>query len=288
MRCPDRAISAFQILSGVSPDRLLTTEMLENLVRNSALRIYVWATRLGVQRLPAFDRVFLALYAAYKSHFEAGPIERLREFMPSGSTVLDVGANVGFFTLRFARWIGDGEVIAIEPEEKNYRTLIAALDREGLRHKARVFNAVATASAGTSRLEINPTHPADHKLSLDDTGALVDAVRLDDLIEQKGPGHPSLIKIDVQGAEMLVLQGTSEILKLSRPTLFVELSETALQRFGSSVSEVVSYLSQHDYESFWLMRAGPHRRASLVEIYSKIRRHGYVDVLFLGPRASSG
>src|SRR5690348_7719711 len=186
--------------------------MLEKLVRNSALQVYGWATRLGVHRLPAFNRVFLALYAVYKSHFEAGLIDRLKEFIPDGSIVLDVGANVGFFTLRFARWIGDGEVIAIEPEEENYRRLVAALDRAGLRRKARAFKAVATACAGTSRLEINPVHPADHKLSLDGTGAVVDAVRLDDLIEKKGPLRPSLIKIDVQGAEMLVLQGAPEIL----------------------------------------------------------------------------
>ena len=262
--------------------------MLENLVRNSALRIYVWATRLGVQRWPAFDRTFLTLYAAYKSHFEAGPIERLRDFVPAGSTVLDVGANVGFFTLRFARWVGDGEVIAIEPEDKNYRTLLAALDREGLQQSVRALQAVAAASTGMSRLEINPVHPADHKLSLDGTGALVDAVRLDDLIEQKRAGQPSLIKIDVQGAEMLVLQGAPEILKLSRPALFVELSETALERFGSSVSEVVSHLSQFGYEPHWLERMGPHRPASLEDIHANVGRHGYVDVLFLAPRAFSG
>ncbi len=261
--------------------------MFEKLVRNSALKVYGWATMLGVHRLPVFERVFLALYDAYKDHFEAGPIDRLREFAPAGSIVLDVGANVGFFTLRFARWVGDGEVIAIEPEEKNFRTLVAALDREGLRNKVRALKAVATACAGTSRLEINPVHPADHKLSIDGTGEVVDAVRLDDLIGQKGPLHPSLIKIDVQGAEMLVLQGAPEILKLSRPALFVELSETALQRFGSSVSEVIAHLTQQGYETFWLTRTGPHRRASQAEIESNIQRHGYVDVLFL-PRTSAG
>src|SRR5215471_2883968 len=104
--------------------------MLEKFVRSSALQLYGWATMLGVHRLPVFERVFLTFYNAYKNHFEAGPIDRLREFVPAGSIVLDVGANVGFFTLRFARWTGDdGQVIAIEPEEKNLRTLIAALDR---------------------------------------------------------------------------------------------------------------------------------------------------------------
>ncbi len=86
---------------------------------------------------------------------------------------------------------------------------------------------------------------------------------------------------------MLVLQGAPEILKLSRPALFVELSETALERFGSSVSEVVSHLSQFGYEPHWLERMGPHRPASLEDIHANVGRHGYVDVLFLAPRAFS-
>jgi methyltransferase FkbM-like protein len=85
----------------------------------------------------------------------------------------------------------------------------------------------------------------------------------------------------VQGAEMLVLQGAADILRLYRPALFVELSEDGLQRFGSSVSEVIDYLSRSDYEAFWLTRAGPHQRASEQDIQVSVRRHGYVDVLFL-------
>ena len=63
----------------------------------------------------------------YKQYFEAGPIDRLQEFVPSGSLVIDVGANVGFFSLRFAKWVGKGgKVISIEPEDRNYNRLIAA------------------------------------------------------------------------------------------------------------------------------------------------------------------
>ena len=264
--------------------------MFENLVRHSAVRLFAWVARLGLHRLPAFDRVFLALYTVYKSRFEAGPIDRLREFAPAGSTVVDVGANVGFFTLRFARWVGDGEVIAIEPEHKNFQMLIAALERADLPRKTRVraLKAVAAATRGKSHLEINPLHPADHKLSVDGTGIAVDAVRLDELIDQKGPLRPSLIKIDVQGAEMLVLQGAPEILKLSRPALFIELSEDALRRFGNSVSEIVDHLSRLGYDAFLLMRTGPHRKLSLEEIHLNVRRHGYIDVLFLNSRKSPG
>src|ERR1700730_10741632 len=107
--------------------------MFQSLIKNSAVQLFALAAKLGVHRLPVFERVFIVLYAGYKRHFEAGPIERLQELIPQESLVIAVGANVGFFALRFAQWVGvGGEVIAIEPEDRNYETLVATLKREGL------------------------------------------------------------------------------------------------------------------------------------------------------------
>ena len=256
--------------------------MFQNFIRDSAVRLFALVAKSGVHRLPVIDRGFLALYAAYKRYFEAGPIDRLQEFVPPGSIVIDVGANVGFFSVRFAQWVGDsGEVISIEPEERNYASLISALKQKHLASRVRALKAVAADVPGTTYLEINPLHPADHKVSRDGTGVAVDAVKLDDLIPDKRPLKPGLIKIDVQGAEMLVLQGASDTLRISGPALFVELHEEGLSKFGTSVSAILDYLSQYGYQGYWLARAGSHVKASPTEIHASVARSGYVDVLFL-------
>jgi FkbM family methyltransferase len=256
--------------------------MLESPIRNSAVKLFGLATKLGLQRLPLFDRVFLALYALYKAHFEAGPIDRLSEFVPAGSLVIDVGANVGFFSLRFARWVGSGgKVIAIEPEPHNFNNLMLALERAGISDRVDALQAVATDRPGTTFLEINPLHPADHKLSLEGTGLPVTAVTLDGLVPDKGPLRPALVKIDVQGAEMLVLKGASDILRLAAPALFVELHEAGLNRLGTSASAILDHLTELRYQAYWLMPTGSHRKASPAEIHAKAARIGYVDVLFL-------
>jgi FkbM family methyltransferase len=229
-----------------------------------------------------FDRLFLASYAMYKEYFEAGPIDRLREFVPVGSLVIDVGANVGFFSLRFAKWVGDGgKVISIEPEERNYNSLISALEREDLLNRVDALKAVAAAAPGTMFLEINPLHPADHKLSRDGTGLSVTAVTLDDLVQDRSYSRPALVKIDVQGAEMMVIEGAAGLLKAAGPALFVELHEEGLRKFGTSVSAILDRLSRDRYQAYWLMRKGPHLQASPAEIHAKVARVGYVDVLFL-------
>ena len=256
--------------------------MLQSLVRNSAVKLFGLVAKLGLHRLPVLNRVFLLLYAVYKQYFEAGPIDRLREFVPNGSLVIDVGANVGFFSLRFAKWVGDrGKVVSIEPEDQNYDSLISALKRNGLLSRVDALKAVAAAVPGMMFLEINPLHPADHKLSRDGSGLPVAAVTLDDLVQDKGHLKLSLIKIDVQGAEMLVLEGAAGILKASGPPLFVELQEDGLRKFGTSVAAILAHLSHHGYEAYWLMRTGPHKKASPAEIHARVARVGYVDVLFL-------
>lgn len=252
------------------------------MLRAAVQRFNAITAKLGLRRSPVFNRVFLASYAIYKEYFEAGPIDRLREFVPQGSLVIDVGANVGFFALRFARWVGnDGKVIAIEPEDRNYVSLTEAIEREGLSSRVDTVKAVAAATPGEIFLEINPLHPADHKISRNGTGLPVNAVTLDELVPGKTNLRPALVKIDVQGAEMLVLKGAEGILKIAGPALFIELHELGLNRFGTSVSAILDHLSERGYQAYWLMRAGPHAKASPAEIHAKVARIGYVDVLFL-------
>ena len=95
---------------------------------------------------------------------------------------------------------------------------------------------------GMTHLEINPLHPADHKLSRDGTGLPVTAVTLDELVRDKGHLRPALVKIDVQGAEMLVLKGADNILDIAGPALFIELHEDGLRKFDTSVSAILDHL----------------------------------------------
>ena len=81
---------------------------------------------------------------------------------------------------------------------------------------------------------------------------------------------------------MLVLRGATEVLRSAKPALFVELHEEGLNKFGSSISDMLGYLSGFGYTPNWLDRDGSHRGTSLAEIQAVVARIGYVDVLFLG------
>lgn len=249
-------------------------------LQNALLGAYRLVFARGLMRYAWGRRLFFAGYELYKNAFEAGPIDALRAHVPGGALVIDVGANVGFFTERFARWAGPkGRVVAIEPEAANFAELTRRLVRRGLAERVALHRAVADAKTGTAQLVVNADHPGDHRLGDGaDIGVPVAAVALDDAVPRDR--RVTLIKIDVQGAEQRVLAGAGAILARDRPALFVEIEPTGLARFGTGVDGLLAHLERAGYAPHALTRAGA-VLCGRAGIDAAIARHGYIDLLFL-------
>jgi FkbM family methyltransferase len=226
-------------------------------------------------------RLFENAYLAYKVLLEAGPVGRLRVYVTPNSTAIDVGANIGMFTLRFADWVGDhGRVIAIEPEAENFTSLRRRIDASGNAVRITAIQAVAAEAAGVLYLDVNPDHPGDHKIA--QQGLATAAVTLDGLSAEHGEPIVSLIKIDVQGAEMRVLRGAIGILQRCRPALFIEVDDAALRKQASSAPELFNHLSSLGYRAYRLRRFGSAKTIAAADIGAG----NYQDVLFLDDRKS--
>jgi FkbM family methyltransferase len=252
------------------------------ILQHAGLFAYGALARTGIMKQAWARRVFLAAYSAYKAWIEAGPVDRLKDFVPPGSTVVDVGANVGFFTFKFARWVGEqGIVIAIEPDFENFETLTTKITAAGLERRVRLHQAAAAEQSGSVRLQRNELHPGDHRITFSAQGIMVPAVTVDDLIAEAGAQSVSLVKIDVQGAEMLVLEGAKRTLEQIRPALFVELDDRNLVHFGSSAHALVARLEQAGYQMHELANEGSPRRLSHDRLFTDLQTHSYIDVLFL-------
>jgi FkbM family methyltransferase len=145
-------------------------------------------------------------------------------------TVYDCGANIGYFSVMFARLAGPGgRVYAFEPAAQNVVCLRAAASLNGFTQLSVQPYAVwkettslrfATAVAGAS--------VSDHVVgSFGEEQAkeesVVSAVSLDDFVYRDGHPVPDLIKIDVEGAETEALLGARRILEERRPTLLLEI-----------------------------------------------------------------
>jgi FkbM family methyltransferase len=188
------------------------------------------------RRLPASvggATVFLAPESQLKhlrpgvAGFDAALIAWAKRFTPPGGTVWDIGANCGVFALA-AAGLG-AEVLAVEPDPCLSALLLRA--RAANQHlKLDVLTAAVADQTGVATLVISSGGRAGNALSSfagsyipfgrGEAQVLVPTLRLDDLL---AVSTPSLVKIDVEGAEILALRGAARLLAEVRPVLLVEV-----------------------------------------------------------------
>lgn len=253
---------------------------MKKLFRRFILGFYRLALVGGLLSTRPGQAVFRVCYDIYKSHFEAGPVEALRPLVRPGVTVIDVGANIGFFTARFGRWVSEGgRVIAIEPEKTNFDRLRRHIARRGLEEVVDLLQAVAADAAGELQLNINPHHPGDHRIG--DAGVPVKAVTIDALLAARGWPEFGLIKIDVQGAEARVLAGASDTIDRFHPALFVEIDDAALSGAGSGADELIASITGRGYRIHRLVGGSISPPIDAREASAVAQRGGYADLLFL-------
>jgi len=141
-----------------------------------------------------------------------------KKLVKEGMTVVDIGANIGYFTLLAASLAGEkGKVFAFEPEPRNYALLVRNTELNGFKNviplqmavsnetgKVKLFLAKDPSAhsifrvAGVQRQEYSPKY------------IVVDAVSLDEFFKDKDC-TVDIIKMDAEGAEMIILEGMTQV-----------------------------------------------------------------------------
>lgn len=179
-------------------------------------------------------RIFL------RRRYEAYVADVMRTFFKPGQTVLDLGANLGYYTLLAAGLVGtEGKVIAFEPGEDNCRLLRASLQVNGFKNVTLYPFAVAESDA-TVALELEESNGRIVRGASSAGGKRVRAVALDSFLHVE---RLDLVKLDVEGAEGLALQGMHGVIQEHRPAVFTELHPEALSQ--------VSGVTAHEYLDQW-------------------------------------
>ena len=158
---------------------------------------------------------------------EDEPIEAylFRAMCRPGMTVMDLGANVGQYTLLAARKVGPGgRVHAFEPIPANFERLTAHVAANGFGDRVSLNRAAAWSHAGTFYFHLEPGDAEDNKtnygVGVEGRPAdvlKVDAVALDEYVERVGVRWIDLIKLDIEGAELFALRGMARSLPRHSP-----------------------------------------------------------------------
>jgi FkbM family methyltransferase len=190
------------------------------------------------------DHLQLLLY--YLGSFEPHCIEAMREHVKPGDTILDVGANIGLFTIEGAKAIGpSGSLIAIEAAPSHANSV-----RESARLNRMANVEVVSVAVGDSNGEATLTLPRDTNFGMFTLGKVdgdesfrVPVRCIDEIVAGR---KIDFIKMDIEGSEYRALVGAEKTLK-SLPPILIELNETALNACGSSARHVKEFLFARGY-----------------------------------------
>jgi FkbM family methyltransferase len=206
-------------------------------------------------RLELNEGIDFAIYLL--GAFERSTVVTLQKLVKPGDVVFDIGANIGAHTLGLARSVGPaGRVYAFEPADFAFAKLRAnlALNPE---LNARTFPRQILLSASAAEppetqiyaswpLEAtNAVHPKHRGMLVTAKGAAVDT--LDLFVERERTERLDLIKMDVDGHELPVLQGGLGTLKKFRPILVMELSPYVHREHQHDFAEFVALLREAGY-----------------------------------------
>ena len=192
----------------------------------------------------------------------------LQSIVRHGDVALDIGANVGAYTLQLSRLVGSlGRVIAVEPYGPSARRLRLLARAFRSKNIELLENPVWNES---SKIRLSTAQPARggaldgfvHVVSQDEPRPTsVQATTIDELAATRLIPRIDFIKCDVEGAEWMVLAGGAKVISRDLPMLLLETEDRWATRYGHSRRDVLDLVSTYGSYSFFVYSGGSLRSA---------------------------
>lgn len=182
----------------------------------------------------------------------------IRELVQPGDTVLDLGANYGYYTILFSKVVGEqGQVHAFEPNQRTFAELREHISLNKSENVSAYNSAVSNQtkeetlffleeSRARASLRLQNEH-ADHTQA-------TRSVALDEFFREADLKRLTCMKIDVEGAELLCIEGAQQTIRLYSPVLLLEVCEAHLLQFGTSAHALLEKLSGWGYVFFEMVQ----------------------------------
>lgn len=188
--------------------------------------------------------------------YETPIVDVFRNFVKPNAKVIDVGANIGFFSLLLATLVGrGGQVLAFEPVKYLYDALEISIAENHFGERMQAHNCAISEQIGRAVIRHAPgtlnfggAHLAEQ---IRDDDHAYDEVATRTLSEFLSDRRCEFVKIDAEGAEFRVLSGGLDLLRRDRPIVVVELFNEQLRRVSdSTATNLIKFMAQLGYRCF--------------------------------------
>jgi FkbM family methyltransferase len=201
--------------------------------------------RIGHMLYKHFYPIYNLIYPIFKNRQDAHEISYLRKLIKPGDTVIDIGANIGFYSKIFSECVGEqGQVHLFEPDVINFKHLVAntkpfknlVLNNKAVSDKAGVIKVYKSKDLNVD----HRTYPIDDYESIDE----IQAISIDDYVN--GSIKIDFIKMDIQGFETSALKGMEKTIKANpNIKMLLEFWPYGLNEAGNSVAEYYAILKSY-------------------------------------------
>jgi FkbM family methyltransferase len=187
------------------------------------------------------------------NQYEKSDFEMVLKLLEDGMTVFDIGANFGWYVLNISKKFPKSHIFAFEPIPKTFDYLSKNVSLNGISNVS-IFNFGFSNQEGKFELFYYPEGSGNASLTnvsgLTDVEKIVCSIRKMDAFTDENNVHPDFIKLDVEGAELFVMQGGIKTIEQDRPIIFAELLRKWSAKFNYHPNELIDLLKDSGYRCF--------------------------------------
>lgn len=182
--------------------------------------------------------------------YEEGTTKVFKENLRKGMVVIDIGACTGYYSLIASKIVGEkGKIFAFEPHPANYKWLNRSIEINNFTNIIPINKAVSDRK-GLMRLFYSTSNIADHSIVLTENRNYigVETTTLDDFFDENQV-LPDIIKMDIEGAEMLALKGMEKTIKRCKNLImFIE--------YKYNQEEIARFLKEKGFDFYYIKKNG--------------------------------
>lgn len=197
-----------------------------------------------------YDERIIPLEIINFGEFEGEELRVMRKIVKNGWTIFDIGANIGWYSLNFAKSFTNSKIVAFEPVPSTYKYLLSNLALNNIGN-VEAYNVGLSNIEGVREMYIYREGMGNASLSdlseregVEKISAEFDTL---DTFVTKHDVKPDFVKCDVEGAELLVFQGGVRTLTKEKPLVFTEILRKWSAKFNYHPNDVIDFFASLGY-----------------------------------------
>ena len=181
----------------------------------------------------------------------------LKKILKPGDVFLDLGANVGYFSLLVANNFPSVKITSFEPVTALFQFMNENISLNNIKNISAINTAVGEKNEEKELFVSSPDNAGMSSFQQPENYSgkkeRVKVVTIDDWFKTSGLPKIDLIKIDIEGSELAALKGMKEVLQKQKPVLMVEINPETLKMFNLKPLDIYDYLKQFNFEGFLIL-----------------------------------